>query len=132
MHEAYLKLVKTDVPWEDRAHFLTTAARMMRRILTDHARTKHRGKRGGGVANLSLNEAVVVGAGNFEPLLELDTAMQRLEAFDSRKSQMVELFYYGGLTQEEIGRVLDLSSITVLRELKLARAWLHSQLSIAG
>jgi DNA-directed RNA polymerase specialized sigma subunit len=84
------------------------------------------------VANLSLNEAVVVGAGNFEPLLELDTAMQRLEAFDSRKSHMVELFYYGGLTQEEIGRVLDLSSITVLRELKLARAWLHSQLSIAG
>lgn len=128
VHEAYLRLVKSDVSWENRVHFFMLAARLMRRILVDHARTKHREKRGGGAVNLSLDEALAVSDGDPEPLLELDAALDRLGAFDPRKCQIVELFYYGGMTQEEIAAALKLSSITISRELKMARAWLHSEL----
>jgi|SRR5579883_510748 len=129
VHEAYLRLVKTDIPWEDRIHFFSLAARLMRRILVDHARTKHRVKRGGGMAVLPFEDSLQVATDDPTPLLELDAALDRLAEFDARKARIVELFYYGGLTQEEIGAATELSPSTVLRELKMARAWLQNQLT---
>jgi len=129
VHEAYLRLVDAGGNWGDRLHFYAVAARVMRHILVDHARAGNREKRGAGAQHLSLDEAIAVGPALVPGLSELDEAMKRLAMHDARKSQVVELLYFGGLTYDEVAEVLNISPATVHRELKMARAWLQRDLS---
>ena len=128
VHEAYLRLVDADVAWQDRVHFFAVSARLLRRILVDHAKANKRQKRGAGAEMIPLDEAVIVGPGSLAGLLELDTALKNLAAQDQRKSEIVELLCFGGLTYDETAAALNISAATVHRELKLARAWLHREL----
>lgn len=127
-HEAFLRLVKADVAWQDRAHFMAVAARAMRRILVDHARARAREKRGGATPRISLEETVVLADAPQPELLELDAALRRLAVLDERKALAIELVYFGGLTQREAGEALGTSLATVERELRQARTWLHREL----
>lgn len=129
VNEAYLRLVDANVAWQDRVHFFAVSARLLRRILVDYARAGHRQKRGGHAEMVPLEEAVVVGPESLAGLLELDTALRALAAQDPRKSEIVELLCFGGLTYDETAAALSISPATVHRELKLARAWLHRELS---
>lgn len=129
LHEAYRRLVNVEIPWEDRVHFFAVAARMMRRILVDHARSRQREKRGGGWRRETLNEALVVSPESPVDLLALDDALLRLADRDERKAKAVELHYFGGLTYEETAKALGVSPVTIHRELKFAKAWLLSELS---
>jgi RNA polymerase sigma factor (TIGR02999 family) len=129
VHEAYLRLVGTDIDWQNRAHFYAIAARVMRRILVDHARTKNRDKRGGGSAPVPFEDALMVGCEPPDGLLELDQALTRLAARDERKSRIVEMVFFGGLTLEEASAVLGTSVASIHRELKMAKAWLHVELT---
>lgn len=128
VHEAYVKLIGAEVSWENRVHFYALAARMMRRILVNHANARNAAKRGGGVAPLSLDEALYVGAGLDERFLDLDEAIERLARFDERKAELVELHFFGGLTYEEMASTTGLSTSTLDRELRLAKAWLKKEL----
>ena len=129
VHEAFLRLVDADIPWEDRAHFLATAATAMRRVLLDHAKARQRQKRGGGAIQVSLADVPAGDTAPIEDFIALDTALTRLSAEDERRARLIELRYFGGLNLEESGAVLGLSTGTVHRELKLARAWLMQELS---
>jgi RNA polymerase sigma factor (TIGR02999 family) len=129
VHEAYLKLVNSEVDWQDRVHFYAISARILRRILVDHARTQQREKRGGGADKVPLDDAVLVGPQTSSSILALDEALERLAAHDPRKAQIVELLFFGGLTQDEAAAALDISPTTVHRDLLLAKAWLHRELS---
>ncbi len=129
VHEAYLRLVDADVPWKDRVHFYAVSARVLRRILVDHAKSRKRGKRGGDVQKIPLEEAILVGPETDRGIVELDEALQRLAAQDSRKSDLIELLFFGGLTYDEAAEALKISPTTVHRELTLAKAWLHLELS---
>jgi RNA polymerase sigma factor (TIGR02999 family) len=129
VHEAYLRLVEADVDWQDRVHFYAVSARVMRRILIDHAKEQGRAKRGGGGEKVPIDEAVIVGASSSDTLLELDAALTRLAARDQRKSDIIEMLFFGGLTYDEVGEALGISRATVDRELRLAKAWLHRELS---
>lgn len=128
VHEAYLRLVDADVAWQDRVHFYSVAARVMRHILVDHAKTQRRQKRGGGIEHIAIDQAVLVGPEAPSGLLELDEALERLAAHDPRKSQIVELLFFGGLTYDETATVLGVSPATIHRELKMAKAWLYREL----
>lgn len=129
VHEAYLRLIdQTQVEWHNRAHFFGVAAQMMRRILVDHAKAKHRAKRGGAARKLSLDEATHYTHERAAELVALDEALQSLAELDSRKSRIVELRYFGGLTVEETAQVLGVSDKTVMRDWNLAKAWLYQQL----
>lgn len=130
VHEAYLQLVdQTRVTWQNRAHFFGVAARLMRRILVDHARARNAAKRGGGGQKLTLQEAVGL-LGNRDVELEaLDDALTDLARLDPQQSRIVELRFFGGLTVEETAEVLGTSPSTIEREWRTARAWLHSQLT---
>jgi RNA polymerase sigma factor (TIGR02999 family) len=128
VHEAYLRMADGG-GWQDRLHFYAVAARVMRHILVDHARAGNREKRGAGSAHVSLDEAVAVGPAAGPGLSELDEAMKRLAMHDERKSQVVELLFFGGLTYDETAEVLGISAATVHRELKMAKAWLQRDLS---
>ncbi len=132
VHEAYLRLAGTEGDWQDRAHFFAVAARVMRNILVDHAKAASREKRGGGAAHIALDEAVMVGPAATPGLSDLDESLQRLEVRDARKSKVVELLFFGGLTYEETGAALGISEATVHRELKMAKAWLHRDLAGRG
>src|SRR4029453_9973580 len=128
VHEAYLRLVDTQrVNWQNRAHFLAMAARLMRRILGDLARARQYQKRGGGALHVTLTEALLV-ADKTELLVPLDEALSALAEFDERRSQVVELRFFGGLTVEETAAVLQISPETVMRDWKLARTWLRREL----
>jgi RNA polymerase sigma-70 factor, ECF subfamily len=130
VHEAYLRLIdQTRVEWQNRAHFFGVAAQMMRRILVDHAKTKQRVKRGGNAVNLSLEEALDYGQDRAAELIALDDALHALATFDSRKSRVVELRYFGGLSVEETAQVLEITPKTVTRDWNMAKAWLNQQLS---
>jgi RNA polymerase sigma factor (TIGR02999 family) len=129
VNEAYLRLVDVDVAWEDRVHFFAVSARLLRRILIDHAKAHKRDKRGGGAEKVSLDEAMLVGPQATGGILELDEALQRLAAYDERKSALVELLFFGGLTYDEAAAALKISPATVHRELTMAKAWLHRELS---
>jgi RNA polymerase sigma factor (TIGR02999 family) len=128
VHEAYLRLVDSEVAWRDRAHFYALAARIMRHILVDHAKARKRQKRGCGVEHVLLDEAIVVAPETSSGLLELDEALERLSSNDPRKGQIVELLFFGGLTYAEIAAVLNISPASVHRELRLAKAWLYREL----
>lgn len=131
IHEAYLKLVdQKHVRWQNRAHFFAVAAQLMRRILVDHARRRHRAKRGGSGIALSLSEGLMVAVESSDAdLLTLDQALTRLAAIDLRQSQIVELRFFSGLTIEETAAVLGVSPTTVKDDLNLAKAWLRREIT---
>jgi RNA polymerase sigma factor (TIGR02999 family) len=129
VHEAYLRLAGADTEWQDRLQFYSVAARTMRRILVDHARSRGRHKRGGGAEQVPLDEAIMVGEDSALDLVDLDTALQKLAELDARKSQIIELLFFGGLTTEECAAALNISPATLHRELKLAKAWLYRALT---
>jgi RNA polymerase sigma factor (TIGR02999 family) len=126
VNEAYLKLAGSDLTWDSRVHFFAVAARVMRHLLVDHAKAKHSGKRGGGAAKLSLDEAAVISAAPETDLIALDVALSKLASVDERRANLVELVYFGGLQIGEAGAVIGVSEQTVYRELRLAKAWLYS------
>ncbi len=130
INEAYLRLADQTKPqWKNRNHFVAAAAQLMRRIMVDHARERLALKRGGGAVRVTLDESAWVTASRSEELLALDEALESLAALDPRKSQIVELRYFGGLTAEETADFLDLSLRTVEREWTMAKAWLYRELS---
>jgi RNA polymerase sigma factor (TIGR02999 family) len=132
VNEAYIRLIDINkVTWQSRAHFFAISARLMRRILVDVARAKRYQKRGGGAQQVSLDEGLLVSDPGRD-LLALDDALQALAKFDARKSQVVEMRYFGGLTVEEIAVSLNVSPETVMRDWKLAKAWLLRQLTANG
>jgi RNA polymerase sigma factor (TIGR02999 family) len=130
INEAYLRLVdQKHVHWVNRSHFFGISAQIMRRILIDHARRYDYAKRGGGAQRISLDEAAVVAKQRGRALLMLDEALKSLAKIDPRRSQVVELRYFGGLNNEEIAGVLKISQNTVTRDWNMARAWLYQELS---
>jgi RNA polymerase sigma factor (TIGR02999 family) len=129
VNEAYLRLVGSELAFNDRVHFYAVAARLLRHILVDHAKSLNRAKRGGGAAKLSLDEALVVGQAAPSGILDLDDALKRLAGHDSRKAEVVELLFFGGLTYDEAASMLNISPATVHRELRMAKAWLHRDLT---
>ena len=127
VHEAYLRLVdQTNPNWQSRSHFYGVAARLMRQILVDHARRKLAGKRAG--LKVPLEQAVSFQQDRIHDLVALDVGLTALEKIDPRKCKAVELRYFGGLSMEEIAQSLDVSTMTVRRDLEMAEAWLHSQM----
>ncbi|HWD00757.1 MAG TPA: ECF-type sigma factor [Candidatus Sulfopaludibacter sp.] len=129
VHEAYLKMARQDrLHWRNRGHFFGIAARCMRQILVDHARARGATKRGGHAVRADAEEMLRIGSEPEAGIQELDDALEAFSRIDARKSQMVELCYFGGLDHDEIGEVLEISASTVKRELKVARAWLMREL----
>ena len=129
VNEAYVRLVDTQqVSWQDRAHFFALCARAMRQILIDHARARASEKRGGGEVAIELEEGLIAGSSPEANLLELDDALKRLAEIDPRKSQVVEMRFFGGLSLEETAEALKVSTKTVQRDWDLARAWLYGEL----
>jgi len=127
VHEAYVRLVdQTNPSWQSRSHFFGVAARLMRQILVDHARRKHAGKRAG--IKVPLDEAISFKQERSHDLLALDSGLDALEKFDPRKCKAVELRYFGGLSMDEIAQALNVSPVTVRRDLRMAEAWLHHQM----
>jgi RNA polymerase sigma factor (TIGR02999 family) len=126
VNEAYIRLVDyKKMRWQDRAHFFAVAAQAMRRILVEHARGRTRAKRGGEVRKVSLDEAATLADGKAADMVALDDALNGLAEFDPRKSQIVELRYFGGLNIEETAEVIGVSPATVKREWNTAKIWLH-------
>jgi len=126
INEAYLKLVdQQNVKWQNRSHFFAVAAQVMRHILVDHARTRNYVKRGGGAPKLPLDEAAALTEQRAGQLIALDDALRDLAALDERKSQIIELRFFGGLSLEETAEVMKISPSTVQREWRAAKAWLH-------
>jgi RNA polymerase sigma factor (TIGR02999 family) len=129
IHEAYLKLIDVhDVRWQNRAHFFAISATLMRQILVDTVRARNAGKRGGDVPHIALDEAVVPGPDRGATIVALDDALNALARVDPRKSQVVELRYFGGLSVEETAEVLKVSDRTVLRDWAVAKLWLGREL----
>ena len=132
VNEAFERLVDADVDWQGRAHFVAVAARLMRRILVDYARGRQRHKRDSGGTNLCLDEALVGAPEKDVDLVALDDALTRFAEIDERKCNIVELHFFGGLTYDETAEVLGVSTATVARELRLAKAWLARCLQGTG
>ena len=133
VNEAYLRLVdQTRVEWQNRAHFYGIASRMMRRVLIDHARAHVTDKRGGGAVRLSLEDVQLPAEQRAASLVALDEALGRLAAMDERKCRVVEMRFFGGLSDEEIAEVLGVTTRTVLRDWKKARLWLYRELAEGG
>jgi RNA polymerase sigma-70 factor, ECF subfamily len=130
VHEAYLRLAgQTEINWQNRAHFFGVAASLMRRILVDHARTRRAKKRGGSNQKVSLDVGTLVQSDPPRQVLALDEALERLARRDPRQSRIVELRFFGGLSEEETAEVLGISTRTVKRDWRVARAWLYQQLN---
>ena len=130
VNEAYLKLAGSGKQqWQNRAHFFAVASRVMRHILVDYARGHRRAKRGGGLVKLPLDEAIVLAPETSGEILELDAALERLAKHDVRKARVVELRFFGGLSVEETGEVLQISANTVLRDWNIAKAWLRREIN---
>jgi RNA polymerase sigma factor (TIGR02999 family) len=130
IHEAYLKLIGQEVNWQNRAHFFGIAAQAMRRILVDHARQRHREKRGGAAEDLPLDEAMFVPTDEKKiDMLALDDALNRLARIDPRQARVVELRYFSGLTNDETAEVLGVSNATVRNDWSMAKAWLKLELA---
>ena len=131
VHEVYLKLVKQEnIAWESRSHFFGIAAKLMREILIDYARTKHRAKRGGANDKVPLENALTVGVSDIDfDLLALDEALTRLAAKEEQLTEIVELRFFSGLSVEDTAEVLGISDSTVKRDWQMAKAWLHRELT---
>ena len=128
VHETYLRLVGQDILWQDRSHFFAVAAQAMRRILVDHARVHVAEKRGGRRERLTLDEVFLYTPDRPDNLLILDEALVRLADLDRRQSRIVEMRFFGGLTEDEVAKVLSISTRTVKREWRMAKAWLYGEL----
>jgi RNA polymerase sigma factor (TIGR02999 family) len=129
VNEAYLRLADQSKPrWQNRAHFFAVAAQSMRRILVSYARSQRSQKRGGGAVKIDLEEAALVSPEESKEIVELHEALERLATLDSRKAQVVELKYFGGLNYDEMAEVLKISPVTVRRDWRFAKAWLYTQL----
>jgi RNA polymerase sigma factor (TIGR02999 family) len=128
VHEAYARLAGADLPLRNRAHFLAFMARLMRQILVDHARARKSAKRGDGLERVTLDESVLISGDSDGLILDLDEALAELRRFDEMKSQIIELRFFGGLTYEEVAEALDISTSTLDRELRLAKAWLRHRM----
>jgi RNA polymerase sigma-70 factor, ECF subfamily len=130
VNEVYIKLINSEnSSWRNRAHFFAVAAQAMRQILIDHARRHKYAKRGGGSHKVELDEVAVIAQEQAANLVALDEALKSLYAIDQRKSQIVELRFFGGLNIDETAEVLKISAPTVQREWRMAKAWLHRELS---
>jgi RNA polymerase sigma factor (TIGR02999 family) len=133
VHEAYLRLIdQKAAQWQNRAHFFAIAAQMMRRVLVDHARSRQYQKRGGGARRVSFDEALEVSDERAAEVVALDEALTALAEFDERKSRLVELRFFGGLSIEETAEVLGVSPGTVMRDWTLAKTWLQRQINKRG
>ncbi len=133
VNEAFVRLVdQKNVRWQNRAHFFGIAAQMMRRILVDYARSRNYAKRGGGAAQVSLDEALILSDERSAEVVNVHEALERLAEFDARKSQIVELRFFGGLSIDETAEVLSVSPGTVMRDWTLAKAWLRREISSAA
>jgi RNA polymerase sigma-70 factor, ECF subfamily len=133
VHEAYVRLVdQKRVKWQNRAHFFGVAAQLMRRILVDRARHHKRAKRGGGAPMMSLDQNLAARREPTVDLLALDEALHELARLDQRKARIIELRFFGGLEVDETAAFLNVSAITVMRDWKLAKAWLHRALSVSS
>jgi len=132
VHEAYLRLVDQTVDWQNRAHFFGVAAQMMRRVLLDHAKSHQRAKRGGGAVKISLEEPILLSEAPDMDLVAVHEALSRLEKIDPQRGRIVELRFFGGLSNEEAAEVLAISPATVQRQWAGARAWLYHELSHAA
>ncbi|HEU4477011.1 MAG TPA: sigma-70 family RNA polymerase sigma factor [Pyrinomonadaceae bacterium] len=129
VNEAYLRLVdQRQVHWQNRSHFFGIAAQLMRRILVDHARSHRRAKRGGDAHRLSLDATLIMSKDRFADLLSIDEALSRLSEFDPQKSRIVEMKFFGGLSTDEVADCLHVSSRTIEREWRKAKAWLKGAL----
>ena len=129
INEAYLKLVDQSIPFQDRKHFFAVCAKIMRHILIDHARSHLYAKRGAGAEKVQLEAAEELSGQRAEELVALDDALTELEARDPRKSQIIELRFFGGLTIEETAEVMDIAPVTVVREWRAAKAWLYQTMT---
>ncbi len=133
VHEAYLKLVNARVAqWQDRAHFFAISARLMRRILVDAARTRVAGKRGGAALRVEINESLDGAPLDSDQMIRLDDALDALAKFDARKAEVVQMRFFAGLGVEETAAVLKISAQSVMRDWKLARAWLAREMDAGG
>src|SRR5438309_5043445 len=133
VNEAYLRLAdQTNPRWQNRAHFFAVAARAMRRILVSYARSQRSQKRGGGAVKVDLDEAAIVSPEQSKEIIDLHEALERLATLDSRKAQVVELKYFGGLNYDEIAEVMKISTVTVRRDWVFAKAWLYTELHDSG
>ena len=129
VNEAYLRLAdQTNPRWQNRAHFFAVAARAMRQILVSYARGQRSQKRGGGALKVELDEVAVVSPEESKEIVDLHEALERLTTLDSRKAQVVELKYFGGLNYDEMAEVLKISRVTVRRDWEFARLWLYTEL----
>jgi len=132
VNEVYLRLAdQTNPRWQNRAHFFAVAARAMRQILVSYARTQQAQKRGGGAFKVDLDEAALVSPQESKKIVDLHEALEQLSALDSRKAQVVELKYFGGLNYDEIAEVLKISRITARRDWEFAKVWLYTELQNA-
>jgi RNA polymerase sigma-70 factor (ECF subfamily) len=130
VHEAYLQLLRQkDKDWKNRAHFFAVASQVMRRILVDYARQHRAERRGGGAPVLQIERVAIATTYHLGEILEVDRALTRLSALDERQGKIVEMRFFGGLTEEEIGEVLGISPRTVKRDWNMAKAWLHAELA---
>jgi RNA polymerase sigma factor (TIGR02999 family) len=130
VNEAFLKLVdQKHVRWKNRSHFFALSAKLMRRILVDHARSRKYAKRGGDAIRISFDELNFAAASRGDDLVELDEALEKLFAIDERKGRVVELRFFGGLSVEETAEALEISAVTVMREWSMAKAWLYNSLN---
>ena len=131
--EAYLRLTdQTNLRWQNRAHFFAVAARAMRQILVSYARSQRAEKRGGGAVKIELDEAAIVSPAQSKEIVDLHEALEQLAALDSRKAQVVELKYFGGLNYDEMAEVLKISPVTVRRDWEFAKIWLYTELHDTG
>jgi RNA polymerase sigma-70 factor, ECF subfamily len=128
INEAYLRLTGDDIDWQSRAHFIGVAARVMRRVLVDHARAHNAGMRGGGLQRVELEEGMAISKERSSEVLALDDALLRLEKVNARQARVVELRYFAGLSVEEIALLLGTAPRSVQRDWALARVWLFQQI----
>src|SRR6516164_8773092 len=133
VNEVYLRLAdQTNPRWQNRAHFFAVAARAMRQILVSYARTQQAQKRGGGAVKIELDEAAILSPDQSKEIVDLHEALERLAILDSRKAQVVELKYFGGLNYDEMAEVLKISRVTVRRDWEFAKVWLYTELNPPG
>jgi RNA polymerase sigma-70 factor (ECF subfamily) len=129
VHEAYIRLIEQEKrTWKNRVQFFGLAAEMMRRILVNHAISKNRVKRFGEQTRIALDDAILFARENEVDVVEVDTALNKLAKFDERQARITELKFFGGLTNEQVAEVMEISDSTVKREWRIAKAWLHDQL----